>query len=218
MADPDLDLGALLEAADCAVERFFLGVTGPPGAGKSTVAASTAAAANEARGPGFAIVAPMDGFHLSNEQLDGLGLLAVKGAPETFDVDGFVRLLEQARRDRSFTVLWPGFDRSIEQTVPGAIRIVPATGLVIVEGNYLLLDRPRWRDVRALLDEVWYVNAPRSVLRQRLLERALEGGRTEAEALHHVESSDLPNADLVAASKAAADRVIENGARSAGHF
>jgi pantothenate kinase len=136
-------------------------------------------------------------------------LRRVKGAPETFDVEGFVRLLTRVRAEASATVRWPGFDREREETVPRAIEIRPATKLVVVEGNYLLLERPRWRDVRRLLDEAWYVDAPRAVLRERLLARALLGGRSMAEAVAHVDGSDLRNADLVAATKSAADRELE---------
>jgi len=150
----------------------------------------------------------MDGFHLSNNALNRLGLLMVKGAPETFDVDGFVGLLERVRGDPSTTVRWPGFDRAREETVPDAIAITPATRLVVIEGNYLLLDCPGWREVRRLLNEVWYVDAPRAVLRERLLARALAGGRTEAAAVSHVDGSDLRNAELIDATKPAADRVL----------
>jgi pantothenate kinase len=133
----------------------------------------------------------------------------VKGAPETFDVEGFVDLLERVRSDPTSTILWPAFDRTIEQTVPDAIPITASTRLVVTEGNYLLLDRPGWREVRPLLDEAWYVDAPRSVLRERLLARAL-AGRTEAEAVAHVDGSDLRNAELIAATKPAADRELSS--------
>lgn len=188
--------------------RFLLGITGPPGAGKSAYSAEVVGAANAARGSGFSAVAPMDGFHRSNEELDKLGLRDVKGAPETFDVGGFVDLLGRVRSEVDSTILWPGFDRSIEETMPDAIPITSETKLVVVEGNYLLLDRPRWRDVRRLLDEVWFVDVPRDVLRERLLSRALAGGRTEEEALRHVDGSDLRNADLVAGTRPFADREL----------
>jgi pantothenate kinase len=197
---------ALLDAVDRSPSRFLLGITGPPGAGKSTLAAVVERRVNAEREPGFAAVLPMDGFHRSNRELDVLGLRSVKGAPETFDVDGFVRLLEHVRRDSASTLLWPAFERETERTVPGAITIASTTRLVVIEGNYLLLDRPGWRGVRPLLDEVWYVDAPRDVLRERLLARALAGGRTEAESISKVDASDLPNADLVATTKSAADR------------
>jgi len=118
-------------------------------------------------------------------------------------------LLERVRNDPGSTILWPAFDRTIEQTVPDAIPITDSTRLVVTEGNYLLLDRPGWREVRPLLDEAWYVDAPRSVLRERLLARAL-AGRTEAEAVAHVDGSDLRNAELIAATKPAADRELSS--------
>ena len=135
-------VAALLEAVDRSSGRFLLGVTGPPGSGKSTIAALIETAANEQRRGDFAVVAPMDGFHLSNDELAERGLLGVKGAPETFDVNGFVQAVERMRADPATTIPWPGFDRSIEQTVPGAIAIRPSAKLVVVEGNYLLLDDP----------------------------------------------------------------------------
>jgi pantothenate kinase len=203
---------ALLEAVDRSSGRFLLGVTGPPGAGKSTIAALIEAAANDQRRGDFAVVAPMDGFHLSNEELAERGLLGVKGAPETFDVNGFVQAVERMRADPATTIPWPGFDRSIEQTVPGAIAIRPSAKLVVVEGNYLLLERPGWRDLRRFFDEIWYVDAPLPVLRTRLLKRARASGRSEAEATAHVDGSDLRNARLVATTKKTADRQLAGAA------
>jgi pantothenate kinase len=200
--------GDLLAAVDASSGRFLLGITGPPAAGKSTLAEALAAAVDAQHGAGFAVVAPLDGFHLSNQTLDRLGLRAVKGAPQTFDAAAFVGLLQRLREEPASTVLWPDFDRVAEATVPEAIPIDPEARLVITEGNYLLLDQPWWREVRQLLDEVWYVDAPRDVLRHRLIERQIAGGRPEAEAVRHVDESDLPNAELVARTEHLADKVI----------
>ena len=132
----------------------------------------------------------------------------MKGAPQTFDAAGFVGSLRRLREEPAATVLWPDFDRTAEATVPEAIPIGAEARLVITEGNYLLLDQPWWREVRQLLDEVWYVDAPRDVLRRRLIERQIAGGRPEAEAVRHVDDSDLPNAELVARTRRLADKVI----------
>ena len=153
-------------------------------------------------------MAPMDGFHLPNAVLDARGLRAVKGAPETFDAEGFVTLLRRARAEPEATVLWPEFVRELDEPTPHAIAITPAAKLVITEGNYLLLDRPWWCEVRPLLDDVWYVDAPREALRARLLERELAGGRSEEDAVSHVDGSDLRNAELVEQSRVLAARVV----------
>lgn len=198
----------LLATVDAKAERFLLGITGPPGAGKSTLALELAVALAERRGAGFAVVAPLDGFHLSNETLDSLGLRSVKGAPETFDGAAFVASVRRLRDEPDVALLWPDFDRAVERTVPGAISIGPPAKLVITEGNYLLLNEPPWREVRALLDQVWYVDAPVEVLRRRLIERQLVGGLSEEGAARHVDESDLRNAELVARTRQLADLTV----------
>ena len=199
----------LLAAVDAATKRFLLGIAGPPAAGKTTLASALAAIVRKRRGENFAVVAPLDGFHLSNRTLDERGLRAVKGAPETFDVEGFVHLLQEVR-SAGTTIFWPEFDRSLDEPTPSAIAIPPEAKLVITEGNYLLLESPGWRDVAPLLDDIWYIDAPPGVLRMRLIERQLEGGRTEEEAVGHVDGSDLPNARLVAQTQARAGRTLRS--------
>jgi len=196
----------LLAAADAKPGPFLLGITGPPGAGKSTLAnALTASVLDEGRKVGLA---PLDGFHLSNEALSSLGLLTLKGAPQTFDATAFVGRLRRLRDDPRTTVLWPDFDRSAERTVPDAISIDASTRLVITEGNYLLLEQPPWHEVRKLLDQVWYLDVPAEILRQRLIDRAMSYGRPADHAVRHVDESDLRNAELVAQTKNLADLII----------
>jgi pantothenate kinase len=191
--------------------RAVLGLIGPPGAGKSTFAAALLAAW-EARHPGTAQVVPMDGFHLANVELARLGRAARKGAPDTFDSAGFVALLRRLRdQPADEVVLAPEFRREIEEPVAGAIPVFPETRLVIVEGNYLLLDDPRlgaWGPVRALLDEAWYVDVDPALRLERLVARHVRFGRSPEAARAWVASTDEPNARLIEATRARADRVI----------
>lgn len=183
--------------------RRLIGVVGPPGAGKSTLAAQLAAAH-----PDSHIVVPMDGFHLAQRQLLRLGRSARKGAPDTFDVDGFVALLARVRREHDGVVYAPFFDRSIEEPIANAIAIEPRHTTVITEGNYLLHTAGGWEQVRPLLDECWYVECDESVRVERLIARHVEHGRTRSEAVAWVAAVDQPNARLIAATRQLADRVV----------
>lgn len=183
--------------------RALLGLVGPPGAGKSTVAAALVEAMR-----GRAQLLPMDGFHLAQVELDRLGRAARKGAPDTFDSEGYVALLERVRRQRDEIVYAPEFRREIEEPIAGAIALLPQTRLVVTEGNYLLLEDGPWAKVRALLDEVWYIDVDDDLRRRRLVERHMRFGRSEQAAKDWVESTDEPNARLIAKGKARADVVI----------
>lgn len=183
--------------------RRLIGVVGPPGAGKSTLAAQLAAAH-----PDSHIVVPMDGFHLAQRQLLRLGRSARKGAPDTFDVDGFVALLARVRREHDGVVYAPFFDRSIEEPIANAIAIEPRHTTVITEGNYLLHTAGGWEQVRPLLDECWYVECDESVRVERLIARHVEHGRTRSEAVAWVAAVDQPNARLILATRQLADRVV----------
>jgi pantothenate kinase len=150
----------------------------------------------------------MDGFHLAHRALIELGLVELKGAPETFDADGYVALLRRLRDPGGAETVWaPEFRRDIEDAVAGAVPVHPDTRLVVTEGNYLLLDGP-WRPVRDLLDEVWFVEVPDAVRRERLAARHRRYGRTEEEAWARTLGSDERNAQLVAASRGLADLVV----------
>jgi pantothenate kinase len=183
--------------------RRIVGVTGAPGAGKSSYAAKLATQTG-------AVVVPMDGFHLSNDELRRLGRLERKGAPDTFDAAGYVALLRKLRTDPG-PVRAPAFDRRAEAVVPNAITVPPGVD-VITEGNYLLLDEPPWDAVRPLLDEAVYVEVPERLRIERLVARHVEHGRTADQARERAErGSDAANARLVRATRHRADRVITLG-------
>jgi pantothenate kinase len=182
--------------------RRIIGIAGAPGAGKTAYAARLVA---ESSVP--AVQVPMDGFHLADSALVALGLRDRKGAPETFDAWGYAALLWRLR-SATETVWAPGFERGLEQPLAGAIAVPPDVELVVTEGNYLLLDRPEWRAVRAELDEVWFLDLADDVRRARLVARHVEFGKSPDAAQLWVARVDEPNAALVAASRERADRTV----------
>lgn len=199
------ELEARARALAVAGGRRLLGITGPPGAGKSTLAARLA----QALGPGLAAVVPMDGFHLAQAELVRLDRADRKGAPDTFDAAGYVALLRRLRAADENVVYAPAFDRTLEEPVAGSVPVGSDVPLVITEGNYLLYEAGEWSTVRRLLDEVWYVAPDDETRVRRLVERHVRHGREPAEAAAWVARSDEANARLIAAGRDRADLVLE---------
>jgi pantothenate kinase len=186
-------------------QRRLLGLAGSPGSGKSTLAAALAAAF-----PGQAVVVPMDGFHLANGELQRLGRLGRKGAPDTFDSAGYVALLRRLKTPvAGETIYAPEFQRAIEEPVAGAIAVPPEVPLVITEGNYLLLDDGAWAQVRPLLDQAWFVGGDESLRTQRLVQRHIQFGRSAPAARDWVQQTDEPNARRIEATRQLADLVFQ---------
>lgn len=185
--------------------RSLLGIAGPPGSGKSTLAAAIVAELE-----GRAILVPMDGFHLSNSQLRRLGRRQRKGAPDTFDADGYVALLRRLAANEEDTVFAPEFERSLEEAIAGAIAIPRSMPLVVTEGNYLLMDEPPWRRVRDLLSESWYLDLDPATRVDRLIRRHVHYGKPRDEAEAWVHNSDEINARRVIATRDHADVVVTN--------
>ena len=191
-----------------------LGLVGPPGTGKSTVAGILADILPMS-GIAVAGEAPMDGFHLSNTVLEELDLRDRKGAPETFDVDGYgalLRRLQEVSRGgdeiaEGRVVYAPGYRRDLHEPV-AAMHPIAAKGLVITEGNYLGLDDLAWRAVRTEVDMLVYLDAPRDELLRRLVERHVAFGKDRQEAAHWVRTVDAANIELVESAKTAADMVV----------
>lgn len=179
--------------------RRILGITGPPGAGKSTLAQRLV----DSLGPDRAVLVGMDGFHISDAELRRAGLRDRKGAPDTFDRAGYAALLHRLRREAG-TVYAPAFDRALEDSIAAAIAVPAATPLVVTEGNYLLF----WPEIRPLLDEVWYLDPPPAARLDALITRHVAFGKTPAEAESWALASDERNAEAVAGGRDRADRVL----------
>ncbi|WJS90430.1 nucleoside/nucleotide kinase family protein [Microbacterium testaceum] len=182
-------------------ERRILGVVGTPGAGKSTVSDALLAALGD-----DAVLVGMDGFHLANEELVRLGRRDRKGAPDTFDVEGYIALLDRIRAGRE--VYAPRFDRGLEESIGSAVLIPADVPLVITEGNYLLHDDLGWDAVASRLDEVWFLDIDSHARRERLIARRLSHDHPYDEAVAWVRDVDERNALVVDRGRDRADLVV----------
>lgn len=192
--------------------RFLLGIAGAPGAGKSTLAVRLVSALRERLGPDAAAYVPMDGFHLSNAQLDRLGLASRKGSAPSFDVWGYLALLRRLRAaSPAEPVYVPDYDRTLHEPVAARHLVAPRVRLIVTEGNYLAAGAaggPGWSEVREQLDALWYLATPDAVRDARLLARQRAGGLDPAAARAWVDGNDHPNGELVKAHLDPGARVV----------
>lgn len=196
--------------------RVLIGVTGNPGAGKTTLVQALAAALAPDPPPGLApgewvAHVPMDGFHLADVELRRLGRRDRKGAPDTFDGQGYLNLLRRLRADEPSVVYAPTFERTLEQPLAAAVPIPPAARLILTEGNYLLLDTEPWSAIAGELDEAWYCALDDERRRDRLTARHVAFGKEPDFAARWVREVDEANARLITASRARADLIVPNG-------
>jgi pantothenate kinase len=184
-------------------KRSILGITGTPGAGKSTIcAALLSELASEA------VLVEMDGFHLADRELRRLGRQERKGAPDTFDVDGYVALLQRLKAQGDSTIYAPVFDRGLEEPIGSAVPVSADTPLVITEGNYLLLEDGGWDAVRSCLDAVWFMDIEPQVRAERLVRRRQSFGHSDSASRTWVETVDERNAEVVDNTRGRADLVV----------
>jgi pantothenate kinase len=190
----------------CSGGRRLLGITGPPGGGKSTLASRIAEELGER-----ARLVRMDGFHLAQAELVRLGREDRKGAIDTFDAAGYVALLRRLRDASEDVVYAPEFRREIEEPIAGAVAVPRDVPLVITEGNYLLVDEGEWGAVRSLLDEAWFVTTSEETRLRWLIQRHIDYGKAPDAARAWALGSDQRNAQVVDATKARADALVHVG-------
>jgi pantothenate kinase len=169
----------------------IIGIVGPPGSGKSTVAEGLS---DQISSP-HALV-PMDGFHYPQDTLRALGRRDRMGAPDTFDTEALTELLAQVAR-RTHPVVFPEFDRTIEEPIPGSITVMPDDEIVVLEGNYLLVEDADWSRIGKLLDASVYIDIPEDLRLERLIRRHVDFGKSLAEATEWVMRVDQANARVI---------------------
>ncbi|NIZ89431.1 nucleoside/nucleotide kinase family protein [Kineosporiaceae bacterium B12] len=185
--------------------RTVLGLTGAPGAGKSTLSAALVAAL----GADTAVIVPMDGYHYANVVLEALGRRDRKGAQDTFDAGGYVSLLRRLRSGDEEVVHAPEFRRELEEPIGSALPVPRDVPLVITEGNYLLLREGPWAGLEGLVDETWYLEPGDDLRHDRLVTRHEAFGKPPAEARAWALGTDEANARLIAAHRDRADLVVQ---------
>lgn len=185
--------------------RTMIGIVGKPGAGKSTVVTEIQKQFSTEE---VAII-PMDGYHLSNEELIKLGRRERKGAPDTFDVEGFISLITRVRNEIDKDHTFPIFHREIEASKADEGIVLRNTKVIVIEGNYLFSEEHNWSEVFPLLDQSWFIEIDDEIRMQRLITRHIKYGKTPQEAEEWSRGSDEENAKFIAKTASRAERIIK---------
>lgn len=199
----------ITEAKSKAGKRYMIAIAGPPASGKSTFAEKLSLKINQQSRESICEVIPMDGFHLDNTTLVKLQLRHRKGAENTFDSTGFTKMIK-ALHISNEAISIPLFDRAKDATVPDAKTISPAIQILIIEGNYLLLNTEPWTQVQGNYDYKIFLNPDIDTVKKRLIDRWLENGYNLEDAKQRALSNDIPNAEYVLEHSVGADLVISN--------
>jgi pantothenate kinase len=204
LASQEAALARIQNHLENSSERVLIGIIGKPGAGKSTLSKFLMAKLPKE----YVTVVPMDGYHLSNKVLKDLNRADRKGAPDTFDVAGFISLVKRIRTEQTQNIYYPIFDRAIEESIAAQGVVTSATKVVIIEGNYLLHDDGGWEVCNDLLDESWMVDVDDDKRISRLISRHIAYGKDPEAAKAWAKGTDEVNAKLIERGRNRADFVV----------
>ena len=204
LASQEAALARIQNHLENSSERVLIGIIGKPGAGKSTLSKFLMAKLPKE----FVTVVPMDGYHLSNKVLKDLKRADRKGAPDTFDVSGFISLVKRIRTEQTQNIYYPIFDRAIEESIAAQGVVTSDTKVVIIEGNYLLHDDGGWEVCNDLLDESWMVDVDDDKRISRLISRHIAYGKDPEAAKAWAKGTDEVNAKLIERGRNRADFVV----------
>ena len=184
-------------------------LVGPPGVGKTTVSHYLEKLSKDRQDLTTIRAIGIDGFHFTNAYMDihtvevdgnTIPMRAIKGAPQTFDIDGLQNKIREVKQEEAD---WPIYDRNIHDVVPDAISV--EAEIILIEGNYMLLKDPRWTNIRTLADYTVFIKADPEMLKKRLVDRKVRGGMSQEEAEQFYNTSDGKNVGLVLNNSAEAD-------------
>jgi len=204
LASQEAALARIQNHLENSTERVLIGIIGKPGAGKSTLSKFLMAKLPKE----FVTVVPMDGYHLSNKVLRDLERADRKGAPDTFDVAGFISLVKRIRSEQTQNIYYPIFDRAIEESIAAQGVVTSATKVVIIEGNYLLHNDGGWEVCNDLLDESWMVDVDDDKRISRLISRHIAYGKEPEAAKAWAKGTDEVNAKLIERGRTRADFIV----------
>lgn len=187
-------------------QRMIIAIAGPPAAGKSTFSEKLLEAIRTTLNAETELV-PMDGFHYDNTILESRGHLARKGAPFTFDATGVVALVKRIRAGED-NIAYPVFDRVDDCAIANAGLVKKETKIILIEGNYLLLDEAPWSELAPLFDLTIMISAPLEHLEKRLIQRWIDHDHTPSAAQTRALSNDIPNARYVTENSRIADLIF----------